>query len=161
MHCRNLQHSVTRFTHTVHETLKIGSYNDHIATMEQNNRFQIIDKSDQYVFTIDPIGSVDLDDGLSISPHPMNPEHTVVSVYIANVCIWLEHLELWDHLSDRVSTIYLPDCKRNMIPSLLADKWCSLNEKEKSVVFAMDLVFDQHGLLIELPHMYNAVISCP
>ena len=158
MHCRNLQHSVTRFTHTVHETLKIGSYNDHIARMEQNNRFQIIDKSDQYVFTIDPIGSVDLDDGLSISPHPINPEHTVVSVYIANVCLWLEHLQLWDHLSDRVSTIYLPDCKRNMIPSLLADKWCSLNEKEKSVVFAMDLVFDQHGLLIESPHMYNAVI---
>lgn len=158
MHCRNLQYSVTRFTHTVHEKLKQGSYNDHVATMEQNSRFHIIDKSDQYVFTIDPIGSVDLDDGLSISPHPINPEHTVVSVYIANVCLWLEHLQLWDHLSDRVSTIYLPDCKRNMIPSLLADKWCSLNEKEKSVVFVMDLVFDQHGLLVESPNMYNAVI---
>ena len=159
MHCRNLQHSVTRLTHTVHEKLKLGSYNDHIATMEQNSRFHIVDKTDQYVFTIDPDGSVDLDDALSISTHPTKPEYTVVSVYIANVCLWLEHLQLWEELSDRVSTIYLPECKRNMIPSLLADKWCSLNEKEKSVVFAMDLVFDQNGVLIEpLLVVYNAII---
>jgi len=157
MHCRNLQHSVTRLTHTVHEKLKQGSYNDHVAAMEQNRNFKIIDKSDQYVFTIDPDGSVDLDDGLSIFPDSENQEHTVVSVYIANVCLWLEHLQLWGDLSDRVSTIYLPDCKRNMIPSLLADKWCSLNEKEKSVVFAMDLVFDQNGVLLK-SQMYNAII---
>jgi len=160
IHCRDLLHSITRLTHTVHEKLREGSYNDHVASIQDNATYQIIDKTADYVFTIDPEGSVDLDDGLSIITDPANPNNNIVSVYIANVGIWLEHLKLWGELSDRVSTIYLPDCKRNMLPSLLSDNWCSLNEKEKSVVFGMDLVFDQYGNMIRdiKPRFYNAVI---
>lgn len=160
IHCRDLLHSITRLTHTVHEKLREGAYNDHVAAIQRNETYQIIDKTADYVFTIDPEGSVDLDDGLSIITDPANPNNNIVSVYIANVGIWLEHLKLWGELSDRVSTIYLPDCKRNMLPSLLSDTWCSLNEKEKSVVFGMDLVFDQYGNMIRdiKPRFYNAVI---
>jgi exoribonuclease R len=160
MYCSDLLHSVTRLTHTVHEKLREGAYDDHIGAIQRNDAFKIVDKTSEYVFTIDPVGSVDLDDGLSIVTDLDNPDHTIVSVYIAHLGIWLEHLNLWNELSDRVSTIYLPDCKRNMLPSMLSDNWCSLNEKEQSVVFAMDLVFDQRGNIIcdIKPRFYNAMI---
>jgi ribonuclease R len=63
----------------------------------------------------------------------------MVSIYISNVTIWLDVLKLWEHLTNRVSTIYLPDKKRTMLPSILSDNLCSLLSKYTRYAFTMDI----------------------
>ena len=53
--------------------------------------------------------------------------------------IWLDALNLWQSFSKRISTIYLPDKKRPMLPTILSDCLCSLQEKAKRVAFVLDL----------------------
>ena len=48
-------------------------------------------------------------------------------------------LSLWESFSERVSTIYLPDRKRPMLPTILSENLCSLVEKTDKLAFTMDL----------------------
>ena len=78
------------------------------------------------IFTIDSNNCQDYDDALGL-------ENNVLSVYISNVPLWIEHLNLWNSLSMRVSTIYLPDKKRPMLPTILSDCLCSLQENQERI----------------------------
>jgi exoribonuclease R len=64
---------------------------------------------------------------------------TIISIYIANVAMMLEYLNLWSAMSDRISTIYLPDKKIPMLPTALSDNMFSLKEKEDRIAFVLDL----------------------
>lgn len=83
------------------------------------------------VITIDNENTTDFDDGISVSGE-------VVSVYITNVFLVIETLRLWDALTKRVSTIYLPDRRRPMLPSLITDNFCSLREGCDRICFVCD-----------------------
>ncbi|NBP75731.1 MAG: RNB domain-containing ribonuclease, partial [Crocinitomicaceae bacterium] len=87
--------------------------------------------------TIDPKGSLDFDDAFSIKQ--LDNGNTLVSIYIANVTIWLDALNLWQSFSKRISTIYLPDKKRPMLPTILSDCLCSLQANSKRFAFVLDL----------------------
>ena len=91
-----------------------------------------------HIFTIDPKGSSDFDDAFSI--RNVNNNTQQLSIYISNVTIWLDILNLWNSFSQRISTIYLPDKKRTMLPSILSDNLCSLQEKVTRVAFVMDIL---------------------
>jgi exoribonuclease R len=54
----------------------------------------------------------------------------------------MDVLNLWDSFSRRISTIYLPDRKRPMLPTILSDCLCSLQEKHTRLAFVMDLIID-------------------
>jgi len=90
------------------------------------------------IFSIDPQGCTDRDDALSIQPTE-DPHIFEVSVYIANVWIWIEMFQLWDFLRETVSsTIYLPDKNRHMLPCSFTENVCSLNSGKSSFAFVMD-----------------------
>ena len=89
-----------------------------------------IDQDD--VFTIDPESCTDYDDAMSIKQ--LSDTTYVLKIYISNVSIWMDMLNIWENFSERISTIYLPDRKRPMLPSVLSEGLCSL--KESSVRFA-------------------------
>ena len=96
-----------------------------------------------YVYCIDPEGSRDFDDGFSLQE---TDQTITISIYIANVVIWLDHLDLWSNItpsSSVVSTIYLPDKKRPMLPSILSDNLSSLLKDTDRFAFAMDFVFEK------------------
>ena len=80
--------------------------------------------TDAYVISIDPQGSKDIDDAFSITLH--NPGVVSLYVYIADVPRLLTELDLWDCVSDRVSTIYLPNGNIRMLPEILSEDRCSL-----------------------------------
>jgi exoribonuclease R len=106
------------------------------------------------VFSIDPDGSLDFDDAFSIAPDATCDTASgscVISVYIANVSMWLDALELWDSFTQRVSTIYLPDKKRPMLPSILSDNLCSLKEGELRPALYMDL-FTKNGNIVSVKY---------
>jgi exoribonuclease R len=109
------------------------------------------------VFTIDPHNSLDFDDGFSIDT--LDNGNFRVSVYIANVFVWLETLGLWNSFSQRVATIYLPDRRRPMLPTVLSDALCSLQENELRFALAMDFVITKTGqICTDTPIQYKNVL---
>ena len=59
--------------------------------------------------------------------------------YISNVVFWMEILDLWESFDDRIATIYLPDRKRPMLPTILSDALCSLQENRIRFAFTLDI----------------------
>ena len=143
LHCKKLHTSIKKLTNQTTTSLKNVPIIENIL---QNSNYQIEDRTNEFVFSIDPDGSKDFDDAFSIEKQD---DIYKVSIYIANVYIWMEELNLWQHLTDRVSTIYLPDRKRPMLPLILSDSLCSLQENELRIALAMDIYFDKNGNVIE------------
>jgi len=154
LYCKSLNASIQNFTKVTKQIFKNKPSVDFID--EIMNTYKIEDRTDNHTFTIDSIGTQDYDDGFGIVK---NNDHTVVTVYIANVVIWMEYLNLWKSFSERVSTIYLPDRKRPMLPSILSEQLCSLNEKNRKFVFYMDLHINNITHKIDEIKYGNALIK--
>ena len=109
-----------------------------IDNSKKNNDLKIIndlqDKIEDYeVFSIDPIGSKDIDDAF----HFKNIENEYeVGIHIASPTIFFENNLL--EILDRVSTVYLPNKKYNLLPNIYADEIISLLENKKR--FALSLI---------------------
>ena len=131
LYCKNLCISIKEFTNEVTKKMKNKSEKEYINTLISNNK-NIEKRFDYYVFSIDPKLTNDIDDAMSIKDNK-------ISVYIANVPLLIEFYELWNSFSERISTIYLPDRKRPMLPTLLSENLCSLLENETRIVFCMDI----------------------
>jgi exoribonuclease R len=99
--------------------------------------------------------SQDFDDGFSINK--LEDGTYILSIYIANVTILMDTLNLWDSFSRRISTIYLPHKKRPMLPTILSDSLCSLQENVKRVAFVMD-VHVSEGTILDV-RFCNAIIK--
>ena len=142
LHCRKLHTSIKKLTNHTNLSINKNTNDDFIQQIVNNPNYLIEDRTSEFVFSIDPNGSKDFDDAFSIDKQD---GFYKVSIYIANVYIWMEALDLWNHLTDRASTIYLPDKKRTMLPTILSDSLCSLQENELRIALSMDIYFDKDG----------------
>ena len=105
----------------------------------KNYKNKIEDRTKEFnIFSIDPKGSLDFDDAFSIQEYS---DYILISVYIANVPLILDYLQLWNSFTNRVSTIYLPNGKKNMLPPILADNLCSLQANKERLAFTMDIKY--------------------
>jgi exoribonuclease R len=147
LYCKSLYHSITEFTKKTREELNKQSCEGFLETIKNNPNFNIEDRRSEYIFTIDPLHSLDYDDGFSIKK--LSSGNWIVSIYIANVYFWLETLGLWNSFSKRVATIYLPDRRRPMLPTILSDSLCSLQENHDRFALAMDVIVDNEGNIID------------
>ena len=77
------------------------------------------------VISIDPLGSLDIDDALSIQKID---DKWLLGIHIADVSFYIKHFDLLNHVNNRISSIYLPDKIINMLPDILANNICSLRE---------------------------------
>ncbi len=143
LYCKTLNISINEFNKSVKNSLKIKSDIDMEQIIFSNDKYNIIDRTNDVIFTVDPLNSSDFDDGLSVTK---NADDTyTVSVYISNVYVWLDILNLWSSFSKRVSTIYLPDYRRPMLPTLLSEQLCSLHSNKNRFAVAADFIVDING----------------
>lgn len=148
LYCKSLYNSIQKFTKDTNNALKQNKVQDsniiHNLFIENIcNQYPEIENrlSEEWnIFTIDPIGSTDYDDGFSIKK--LNDNQVLLSIYISNVTIWMDYLNLWNSFSRRISTIYLPDRKRPMLPTILSDCLCSLLENKNRIAFVMDILIE-------------------
>ena len=151
LYCRNINQSISNFSEKTREVIKNIKYDECIDEcidkILKNPDFVIETRTDEYMFTIDPYGSKDLDDGFSITS--TQNRGWKISIYIANVFFWLETFKLWNSFSKRVSTIYLPDRSRPMLPSMLSENLCSLLENQNRFAFCMDVYLDENAKIIK------------
>lgn len=158
LHCKSLHESITDISNKTRDHLSRKSSEEFIQQMLANPQYRIEDRRQTHrVISIDPEGSVDFDDAFSVQS--LDGGGLRISVYIANVYIWLETMGLWKSFSKRVSTIYLPDRKRPMLPTILSDTLCSLQKGQDRFAFAMDVDIDASGhILLESATFASVVI---
>jgi exoribonuclease R len=165
LYCRHIHHSISHFEKKIRQTFSSKNPDEYIQTIMENPDFIIEDRrqNNEYIFTIDPYGSKDLDDGFSISRFPMLNETTnetmegwKISIYIANVFVWIESFHLWNEFSERVSSIYLPDKTRTLLPNILSESLCSLLENQIRFAFCMDIYLDENMRVYQ--HEYKNVL---
>ena len=156
IYCKSLHVSMTQFTNKTRDQLLKQTNDEYIEQILKNTNFNIEDRRNHRVFTIDPVNSLDFDDAFGLIK---NDDGTMIlSVYIANVYFWLEVLSLWKSFSTRVSTIYLPDKRRPMLPTILSDNLCSLQEGQTRFTFVMDLYLNESGDILKT-EFKNAAIN--
>jgi len=147
LYCKSLNSSIQQFNNAAKKAVNLD-IDSGSGSNAGSDKF-ILDMCKQFpsiedrtniknIFTIDPANSGDLDDAFSI--HSLPSGKTVVSIYIANVTIWMDFLNLWSSFSQRISTIYLPDKKRPMLPTVLSDCLCSLLVATTRVALVLDLI---------------------
>jgi len=157
LYCKSIHDSITEFTNKTRSVLNQKSNDEYIERIFNNKDFIIEERVDKYIFTIDPPNSLDYDDAFGIEKLP-NGNYSV-SIYIANVYFWIETLGLWNSFSRRVSTIYLPDRRRPMLPTILSDSLCSLQEGQKRFALVMDFIIDENGSILTEPIYKNVLIN--
>ena len=175
LQCKHLNHSIQRFTKEMTMAFKKCPENIFIDNI-LSKYASIQDRRGEYTnikngkngknvnntifnevtypstFSIDPEGSVDFDDAFRITK--TKSKTYLLSIYISNVTIWLDTLNLWEAFSERTSTIYLPDKKRTMLPTLMSDNLCSLQENMSRFAFTLDITIDANTFEI-LNSSYN------
>ena len=158
LYCKSLHISMSNFISKTRESLNEKTREQYIDNILQDNNYNICDRRNEYIFTIDSRSSTDFDDGLSIDT---TDNGWRVSIYISNVFLWLETLKLWDSFGERVSTIYLPDRKRPMLPTILSDTLCSLQQNQYRFAVCLDVFIDRHGKYINVEEysLKNCIIS--
>ena len=151
LYCKSLNASIQKFQKDTSRALESKSHEGVIETIKSKYP-NIQDRTDQkfwHIITIDPPKSQDFDDGFSIVE--LEDGIQQLSIYISNVTIWMDVLNLWDSFSRRISTIYLPDKKRPMLPTILSDCLCSLQENVTRISFVMD-IFMKNNEIIDIKY---------
>lgn len=147
LYCKSLNASIQNFQKATSKSLETTCHDNIINTIISKYP-TIQDRTNQdfwHIITIDPLNSQDFDDGFSI----INLDNGIkqLSIYISNVTVWMDVLNLWSTFSRRISTIYLPDKKRPMLPTILSDCLCSLQENVRRVAFVMDIIIKDNTIL--------------
>lgn len=155
LYCKSLYASIQNFNKQTMRRLKTKSeeeFVDHVMST-----YSLEDRRETYdIITIDPAGSKDFDDAFSIKKN--NGNYTL-SIYISNVSIWMDTLDLWESFSNRIATIYLPDRKRPMLPTILSDALCSLQEDRSRFAFTLDITIDATTYEITESKFLNTAIK--
>ena len=136
MYCSSLYASIANLKTQTKKMLKLHTEEYYMNLIIEKNNIE--DRMDWEIITIDSVGSKDLDDAIGYKK--IDELTSLVSIYISNVVFWFDVLDLWSSFNNRVSTIYLPDRKRPMLPTRISDDISSLLEKQKRFAFTLDII---------------------
>ncbi len=154
LYCKSLYASIQNFNKVTMKALKTKSENEFIDQIQQT--YNVEDRRGWDVISIDPKTSKDFDDAFGIKE--LEDNKFILSIYIANVSFWMDALNLWSSFSQRIATIYLPDRKRPMLPTILSDALCSLQENRSRFALTLDLVINKDTWQVEKTDFRNTCI---
>ena len=143
LYCKSLYASIQQFNKATTQVLKLKTEEELINKMITTNK--LIDRTNEQIFTIDSKQTTDYDDAISICK--LGDNAYKLSIYISNVPMWMEELQLWDSFSQRISTIYLPDRKRPMMPTILSECICSLCQDVLRLAFVLDITISNNEII--------------
>jgi ribonuclease R len=98
-------------------------------------------------FTIDPKTAKDFDDAISFKK--ISDGRFEIGVHIADVSFYVrEKTEMDREARKRGFSVYLPDRTIPMLPSILSDNLCSLNEGEEKMAYSAVFELDKNGKVL-------------
>jgi exoribonuclease R len=154
LYCKSLYASIQNITKKTMRKLKEKTEEQYIDMIIKNKDLRDYRES-RNIFSIDPEKSRDFDDAFDIEE--LDGGKKRISVYISNVSFWMDAMDLWDSFSNRISTIYLPDRKRPMLPTVLSDALCSLTEGDTRFALELELIVEDYKVVNY--KFYNSVIK--
>jgi exoribonuclease-2 len=143
LYCKSLYASIQKFNKDTSNALKKQTEEEFITNMI--TKYNLVDRTNEPIYSIDSKQTTDYDDAFSIIE--LGNDSYKLSIYIANVPLWLEELDLWNSFSERISTIYLPDRKRPMMPLILSNCLCSLCENVVRLAFTIDIIIKENEIV--------------
>ena len=156
LYCKSLYASIQDLTKKTMQKLKEKTSDEYIELIKKKHTLQDY-REGRYIFSIDPETSRDFDDAFDIET--VGPNTVRISVYISNVSFWMDAMDLWDSFKNRISSIYLPDRKRPMLPTVLSDALCSLTQNDERFALELALNVNIDTGEIESHYYNNAVIK--
>ena len=174
LYCRNLvklqDKAFAEFTKAARQHKAKSDDETWIRSHLANPEYNIVDLTHiDNIMSVDPEGCEDIDDAFSVRRLPdhegLNQGLIQVSIYIANVPLWLSVLDLWKHVcytsnvsnTSRITTVYLPDRKVPMLPTVLSEDLCSLKAGKLRYAFVMHATFKGSNELASVTYE-NALI---
>ena len=154
LYCKSLYASIQKFTKETMKQLKTHSQDHFIELIKE--KYNLENRIGRDIISIDPKTSKDFDDAFGMIE---NKYQYVISIYITNVSMWLDVLNVWSSFTERVSTIYLPDRKRPMLPTILSDTLCSLKENDVKFAFTLDLYINKETYTLDNYTFKNTMIN--
>lgn len=116
------------------------------------------DLTQKFIFTIDPPDAKDFDDAISLEFHPHRDEW-VLGVHIADVSHFIEKGSALDEEARlRGNSVYLPRLVIPMLPEVLSNGVCSLQEGVPRFTKSVFITFDGKGKVIS-QRLSSTVIS--
>jgi exoribonuclease R len=157
LYCKSLNYSIQNFQKQSSKCItKYGGNFSQLFAEIINKYPSIEDRTHEDVITIDTAKTTDFDDAFS---YTMLFDGTYrISIYISNVSLLLDHFNLWESFSNRIATIYLPDKKRPMLPTILSDNLCSLQEGVLRVALTLDIHINNEYEIISTNYL-NSLIN--
>lgn len=143
LYCKSLNTSIQKFTKTTKTKLENTSSQQVVHNISTKYNLEYVSKKDEFIFTLDASSSNDHDDALSY-----NENDRKTTIYITNVALIVDYLELWNSFTKRISTMYLPDKRRTMLPTVLNECLLSLNEKKDKICYALEIFYDKDDKII-------------
>lgn len=141
LYCKSLYASIQNITKKTMRSLKEKTEDEYIEMIKNSSNLKDY-RDKRNIFSIDPLKSRDFDDAFDIEK--IDDENTRISVYISNVSFWMDAMDLWESFSNRISTIYLPDRKRPMLPTVLSDALCSLTANDIRFAFELSMIINNN-----------------
>jgi exoribonuclease R len=148
LHCRNLvklqDKAFSEFTKAAKAFKDVDEA--FIQSVLDNPEYKVVDLTHvDNIVSVDPEGCEDIDDAFSV--RRLSEDLVQVSIYIANVPLWLSVLDLWKFVecAGRITTVYLPDRKVPMLPTILSEDLCSLKAGKLRYAFVMHATFKVQG----------------
>jgi exoribonuclease R len=138
LYCKSLNYSIQNFQKNASKC--VTKYGDNFAQLFSDivaKYPSIENRTHLNILTIDTAKTTDFDDAFSYTL--LSDSTHRISIYISNVSLLLDYFNLWESFSNRIATIYLPDKKRPMLPTILSDNLCSLQSGELRVAFTLDI----------------------
>jgi len=147
LYCKNLNLSIRKFQKDTSKAIE-NHLNYDIFNLIQIKYPLIEDRTDQIkwnIITIDNFNTIDIDDAFSFIA--LDNNINLLSIYISNVTILIDILDLWNSFTKRISTIYLPNKKIVMLPTILSEHLCSLQKNVKRVAFVIDIYIENNYII--------------
>ena len=154
LYCKSLYASIQNINKKTMRKLKEKTEVQYIDMIIKNRDLKDY-RETRNIFSIDPEKSKDFDDAFDIEE--LSDGKKRISVYISNVSFWMDAMDLWDSFSNRISTIYLPDRKRPMLPTVLSDALCSLTQGDTRFALELQLIVEDYKVVDY--KFYNSVIK--
>lgn len=116
-----------------------------------------IDLRNDQIFTIDSVKTKDMDDALSMKI--LSNGHFLLGVHIADVSHYVKpNSALFNEAKLRGTSVYPINTVNPMLPKIISNGICSLNEKEDRLTKTIEIEIDESGKVVKY-NIFKSIIN--
>ena len=134
----------------------INELKDNFQNIIESEKLNRINNINLITYTIDPIGSKDLDDALSIEEFN---DHYKLYIHIADVSFFIKKDdELYSDALNKSFSTYLPDYVIKMFPQEISEDMCSIHENKERLVVTTEIKISKEYKILDFK-FYRSIIK--